>query len=498
MARASRKKKPSVGRKKTQADLLIELAESLYDTLVDTTGRVFAVPKTPPRIAVPLQGRGALGKRLTLAYYERYGGTPTPTAVANALAVVEARAMDKPRTTVALRCARTASGLALDLGDAAGRTVVIHSGRWRVVDAPPEGVVFRRTRLTTAMPTPRRSGKLDGLRGLVNVSDEGWDLIRAWLVMAWLPDIPVPILSITGQQGAGKSVLARTLVAVTDPSSAPLRAAPRNLEEWVTIASGSRVLGIDNISSISQDFSDVLCRAVTGDSQAKRQLYEDDELVVQSFHRALILTSIDPGSVRGDLGDRLLPVELEPIGKRRRREQELNDALAKRLPSILGGLLDLTAAVLANPVELSDKPRMADAAVVMASVDEAVGARSLPAYRRSQEHVVETVLESDPVAAAVLDFMKQPGRGEWVGEPAEFYRLVSGLRDHESRNWPANAKSMSQRLRRLEPALREVHGLIVTRPTRGKRRALRLRWSELRPPELKRRGRRPRVKGSAQ
>jgi hypothetical protein len=337
-------------------------------------------------------------------------------------------------------------------------------------------VLFRRTRMTGALPRPSRHGNLEALRDLVNVAGDGWDLVRAWLVCALLPHIPVPILTVTGAQGTGKSVLGRTLVRTVDPGPALLRSAPKDLEDWTTTAAGSRVVGLDNVSRIPEWLSDAMCRAVTGEGYAKRALYTDDDLHVLSFRRALLLTSIDPGSMRGDLGERLLPVELRRLGGKRRTEGTLDRLVERQLPAIFGGLLDLMAEVLANPVKLRRLPRMADAAEVMAAVDALLPrSNALGAYRRAQQGVVEQVLEGDPVAAAVLRFMEANGR-EWRGQPNELLRELARLTPPDARqNWPANARSLSTRLARMEPALRSARGLVIER-ARGDKRELRLRW----------------------
>ncbi len=473
---AAVKDKPPIARK------LVDLAHRLYEIVEDQHGQVFAIPKSAPRVAVPLQGRGALSAQLTLKYYERHGSPPTPTALKGAIDVLEAQAGGCERVSIQVRCAHLKDGLVIDLGDAAGRAVVVRDGGWTVEKSPPPGIFFRRTRMTEAMPKPKRGGRLDALRDLVNVDEAGWDLIRAWLVLAWLPHVPVPILSISGYQGTGKSVLGRALISLVDPSPSALRAGPkgRDLAEWATVAAASRVVGLDNISNINEEFSDALCRAVTGDGHAKRQLYRDEDLIVQSFRRAIVLTSIDPGALRGDLAERLMPLELGTLGRRRRGEQELNRLFEKRRPAILGGLFDLVAKVLAEPVALDRPPRMADAANVMAAVDRALGSKSLDVYNRSQATIVQTVLESDPVAAAVLALARSEPGG-WEGTPTQLYNSLTGAAAHAA-NWPANAQKLSARLKRVSPGLREAHGLAVTRPDRGDHRAIRLRWLNGRKP----------------
>lgn len=462
-----------VKKRPTQAKMLIDLAQARYDVIEDQHGQAFAVPKKPPRVAVVLRGKGqSLTNRLRSDYFDHYASLPTGANVTGVVDLLESRASKGERVPIHVRCVRTAEGLVIDLGDPEGRVAIVKEGGWKIAAVPPSGVLFRRTRMTGALPNPARGGSLNELRQLINVSDESWDLVRAWLVLAWMPHIPVPILCVTGHQGAGKSVLGRALVSLVDPSSAPLRSMPHNLGEWQTTAAASRVVGLDNISRIKEEMSDAMCRATTGEGAAKRQLYTDEDLIVQSYRRALLLTSIDPGALKGDLGERLMPVELlRP--SRRRGEEELDALLEAHRPRILGALLDLAAEVLAIPAKAPNPPRMADAANVMAAVDRATGGASLAAYIRGQENVAETVLEGEPVAMAVLSLME--GRAEWSGTPTKLYNELLLRWDPDWRNRPATVKGMSERLKRMTPQLREVYALEVAASRPGPR-VIEMRW----------------------
>jgi hypothetical protein len=461
-----------------QATVLVQMAAEKYEFLADERGQPHAVPMSGPRIALPLSGKGALSKRLMLAYFKDHGKPPSSNALTGAIQVLAARAEEAERTTVHLRSARRDDGsLVIDMGDAEGRAILIRGGTWKVLKRAPDGVIFRRTALTAAMPRPSRAGNLGLLRRLINVSDEGWDMLRAWLVMALLPDIPVPILSLTGTQGSGKTSLGRAVVGLVDPSPSPLRTPPRVADDWHTVAAASRVVGLDNLSSIQGWFSDLLCRTVTGDGAAKRQLYTDDEIHVTNFRRAIVLTSIDPGGLRGDLGERLMPIELDVItSAKRRTEDELNEQLEKDTPRILGGLLDLTAQVLANPVTVAELPRMGDAGQVMAAVDAALGSKALDAYKRAQDSIAAIVLEGDPVAAAVVQLLSEQAEPRWVGTPTQLFGLLSG-RTADRRQWPGNPRALSARLKRLAPAFRDAYDLEVAFG-RGTNRNIGLRYPD--------------------
>ncbi len=218
-----------------------------------------------------------------------------------------------------------------------------------------------------------------------------------------------------------------------------------------------------------------MCRAVTGDARVTRKLYTDSDLAVVVFRRALLLTSIDPGAMRGDLADRLLPIELSPPDPKGRRSEEwLERKLKPIIPEVMGGLLDLTVQVLANPVEVEELPRMADAARVMAAVDAQRGTNSLGAFLEVRKGLNDTVFESDPVAAAV-DALLHEESGRWKGTATDLLRDLERHGGYKSKSWPRSARSLSQRLTRLAPALRESRGIEMVRHDNARPRQIELR-----------------------
>ena len=103
-----------------------------------------------------------------------------------------------------------------------------------------------------------------------------------------------------------------------------------------------------------------------------RKLYTDGEVSVLKFKRCIVLTSIDVGALRGDLGERLLKVELERIdGSHRMSERQLKNQYQEAHPHIFARVLDALSKVLARlpEVDLPEKPRMADFAEVLAVLD---------------------------------------------------------------------------------------------------------------------------------
>jgi hypothetical protein len=463
----------------SQASRLVALAQTRYRLIRGTDGRCYATDHDGPALVYPLRGRDGFRKRLASAYYDTHAQTPGGSALTDALTVLEGKAERLDPTPVALRVGATGDGrIAVDLGTADGRAVVIEPGRWRIVDRSP--VLFRRSALTAPLPEPRPGGSLDDLRQLINVDEAGFRLVVAWLIAALMPDLPHPILALSGEQGTAKSTAARLVVSLVDASPAPLRTPPSEMRSWAAAALASWVVALDNVSTIPAWFSDTLCKAVTGDGIVERSLHTDDDVNVLTFRRVIALTTIDAGRLAGDLAERLLPVELARIPPGRRRDDaEITTAYQHAQPGALGAVLDLTAQVLATlpTVELVERPRMADFARILAALDRTQGWDTLAEYTDSTREAARAVLDGDPIARAVIALVN---RGAWEGTHDELLDALTP--DRPARDWPKTPRGLAGRLKRLAPALRAEAGVVYERGARGQNRTVTLRAARPPPP----------------
>jgi Bifunctional DNA primase/polymerase, N-terminal/Primase C terminal 1 (PriCT-1) len=432
------------------ADRLVDLALELFEFKRTSADEPFALRRNGPNIAVILRGsRDEMRATLAREYHARYSTTPTSSAMADALTVLHGHALEAERVSVHLRVAFHQNGIVLDLGRDDGHVVCVDAEGWRVLEHSP--MLFRRTALTGELPLPELGGTLDELRQFLRGTDATWPLLLGWLTAAFFPTIPHPVLLVGGEQDSGKTSAARTIASLVDPSPALVRAQPRDLQEWAVAAAASWVIATDNVSGIPLWWSDALCRAVTGEGLLRRRLYTDSDVTVLSFKRAVILTSIDAGALRDDLGDRILLADFEPIAPGARLEQSVFEhRLLSARPRILGALLDLVTAVLRElpQVQLRELPRLADFARMLGAMDRAIGTNALRHYLSQRGRVAADVVEGDLVAAAIAKL------GPWAGKMGELYdRLTPERRPH---GWPSSPRGLGARLRRVIPALRQI------------------------------------------
>jgi hypothetical protein len=175
------------------------------------------------------------------------------------------------------------------------------------------------------------------------------------------------------------------------------------------------------------------------------------------------MTSIDPGRLHGDLADRLLVVELDRIGEDdRKADQRVSDQWQRAHPAVLGGLLDLTAEVLAvlPAVRTGNLPRMADFARILLAVDKVLGTSGYDRYAEQASQIAEQVADADSVALAIRGRVT----AAWAGTASDLLTKLAPVQQ-PPKDWPSTPQGMGGRLARAAPALRAL-GWIVEPPDR--------------------------------
>ena len=140
------------GRGPTQADILIELAQTA-ELFHAPDGTGFAdLDVNGHRETWPIRTKG-FRRWLVRRFFDATDGAPSSEALQSALNTIEARAhYDGPERIVHVRVGGLDGKLYLDLGDETWRAVEIDTTGWRVIDTPP--VRFRRAAGMQPLPMP--------------------------------------------------------------------------------------------------------------------------------------------------------------------------------------------------------------------------------------------------------------------------------------------------------------------------------------------------------
>jgi hypothetical protein len=448
--------------KRMSRERIIRLIDERYRLGRSDDGRAFVAPHDGPNVAL---FRGQARFHVTALALDQLGLAPSRKLVDEVWDVYEGRALALRQETLPLRVARGEDGaLVIDMSDETGQAILLSAAGWRLVERSP--VTFRRSSIGLPLPTPVGGGGFDDLWRFVNVGPDHRDVLIAWLVAALIPEIPHPIPSLNGEQGSAKSTSEAKLASLIDPCMASTQARSRSEDRWASTCAARYVIPVDNVSEISEWWSDALCRAVTGDGFVRRKLYTDDDVAANAWRRVIVLNGITLGyTVRPDLAERLMPLELRRP-EAFRSDLEIAAAFAEVHARLVGALLDRAAVVLAH-LDAAKPPRglrMADFAKVLAAHDDALGTTTVATYTVLVEEALEEAAAGDDFAQALIDYLETALPEPGGRLPIPLKELLGKLTASGDR-FPTTARGASEALKRARLPLRRA-GFDVGRPPR--------------------------------
>ena len=390
------------------------------------------------------------------------------TSIKTACDTLSAHAIHQGAGEIPLHCrvARHDGALFYDLGDHERCAIRITPQGWDVTKEVP--ILFRRYRNQAPQIVPICDGDVREFLRFINVKDQHTQLlILVWIIASYIPDFPHPILIVHGSQGSAKSSFCRYLKGLIDPGVCSTESISRKDDELVRKLHNQWISVFDNINKINQSQSDYLCRAVTGDGYSARALYTDNEEFMLKFQRVIVLNGINICAISPDILDRSIIVELDRIpSEQRKTEDLLNEKYKRALPGILGGVLDILSKAVALYPEVKGKlknlPRMADFAMWGFAIAEALGGYGddfLKAYHSNIGLQHETVIDSHPVAQALIKFMED--KGEWKGYPGELLQELTKSANELGINtnhfsWPKQPNYLTKRINELKATLKDT------------------------------------------
>jgi hypothetical protein len=453
-----------------QADVLLEMA-SAAQLIKHGNHHYMSMLRTNPdgsfgRETVRFGDRGnGAAAWLNYGYYKAKGRAPSSEAIKAAMATLEARCeFEGLQERVWLRVAESADGgdgsdrrLYHDLGDEHRRIVVISPQGWQVAQDVP--VYFWRPKSLQALPEPVRGGSLLELREFLNLPDESsWILAIAFLIYSFVPTCPHPLLILEGEEGSCKTWASRILRSLVDPNGALTRRPPRNEEDLSLYALNSHLPCIDNVGQIEDWLSDGLCAITTGNGWGRRAKFTDEAESVVNVVRPVMMTGLSGLNGKSDLMDRTIKLVLQRVPpSKRQAESDLQKAFEEARPRILGAIYDVLAKGLANrgQVPLPALPRMADFARFIVEAEEALPwkpGQFMEAFREHRIDQVLGVLESDGLASAVRELMRQTTR--WEGSVSQLHVRLSEFREFKSKL--PGPMSLKAAILKLRPSLRHL------------------------------------------
>ena len=464
--------------KKGQIDILIDIVEDIetYRTSMDETYVTIQIRENNVNVKSE-----RFKKWIVSQFYNIESKIPTNDNIAKIILLLESRAMNEVNEVlVERRCATVDNCIYYDLKDDSCNVVKVSRDGWEIIKDPP--VIFARTKTMYRQVTPERNGNLDILDKWFRYKDENHLIIqKVILVASLIPNIARPIQVLHGEKGSSKTSTMKLVRDIIDPAIVPVVSTPKTIDDLAVYISKNYVPCFDNIDTISNQVSDLLCIAVTGGGHTKRKLYTDDEEQVMFFQRFIVLNGINVVATRPDLLDRCILLELERIPPNERKEEKvLREEFDKDKPIILGAIFETLSKAMSiyDQVELNNLGRMADFTRWGYAIAEVLGIggdKFLEAYLNNQNNANIEVLESHPVGFAMYKFMED--KTVWSGSPTKLLselEIVAGFEkiDTTNSNWAKTPNVLSRRLNEIKSNLLDL-GIEFER-SKGKNREIKI------------------------
>jgi hypothetical protein len=427
------------------AELLLAVFRDNYYPFRSMDGEPLVAAQDVPSVALTLRGKGGLRRRLAADLFILVSRAASQDALATVMNTLDGlvETLTEIRTPLLSRTGLADGYSMLDLGRDDGWACVIGPGRWTATQRAP--VLWKRGGMIGELPFPKAPGcgDISGARHLFNFTEDGqWATAAACQVAGLLyprSTHPVEIYS-ADSSGALKTATLTNMKRWTDPG--PFVQQPKDVKSWAAVASACHRVAIDNVSAIPAWWSDLLCKAASGDSWADRELYSDSDVVAWSFSSVPMLDGIGMVNLRDDLADRAVRHNFKRpkwfLG-----DDEVNRTWDREHPAVLAWLLDLCSQVaLLHAEKRVERPRSGRMAVfewVLAAIDALWdnGGAGMAWYKLSQANAAHDAVTSDALALAISETEFPPG---WSGHPAEILTKIEQalpLTDDNGKMWTA-------------------------------------------------------------
>jgi hypothetical protein len=409
---------------------------------------------------------------LTLAAFDATGRAPSDDALGIAVRTLEAQAKRSGDTVpVSPRLGWHEDALYIDRAAPDGSVIRVDRSGVSVIDLASCPVRFLYDVAKGELPVPVSGGSLDPLWDILKLgSERDRKLTLGHLIGCLAPHGPFAGLAIYGLYGSSKTFTMWVLGELVDPSK--VDPGMMSASEHDTLIMVQRVLSVrfDNISRLSDEQSNTLCRTAQGGTFRARLLYSSSDEIILQAERPIMVNGITEFISRPDLADRFRCITLDRIPPSdRKQRQELRDRFLVVQPEILGALLNAVVSGLSrtNFTPPNSLPRMADHVAWVSRCELGLGFKAgdyLEAYNANSTDAAQAIVDADALAEQIEAFATaRTGLGwsgdKWKGTATALLKeldVQAGAAASRQPGWPKSANRLSALLKPIQPALEEL------------------------------------------
>ena len=313
------------------------------------------------------------------------------------------------------------------------------------------------------------------------------DVIR--LITLFIPDIPKPIAIYVGPQGAGKTKRSLLNKLLYDPTASVTEGiSSRNRDGNIVnklrpLLDANVFLVLDNLSFVSQELSDFLCRVITGGTESTRRLYTDRDLDIVHLKGTFDITAINLERIPPDLLDRSLIIELERIDRNKRLEETaLTKAFEREIPIILPAIFNVISdAIKLYPIvrnSCSPAHRLASWSYWATAVSHVIGVESIfiRALDKGRKKLFFKSLEQiDPLLPFFYYLLEERFKDELpvTKKTSEWLKEVVNFAREKGYSFKTNSQKFGKCLNKALPLFKELgYNIALTVKSQGNFRTI--------------------------
>lgn len=239
---------------------------------------------------------------------------------------------------------------------------------------------------------------------------------------------------------------------------------PKSIDDLNIHLANNYLTAFDNVSYISEEVSDTLCKAITGASYPKRTLYRDTDESILKYQRKIVLNGITANIDRADLAERTIQYFTEKVPENQRlTSKEVMEKFKELLPRLLGQIFKtLQKAIklyMTVKNELIELPRMADFMIWGETISRALDNKEkqfVKLYKEALEKGSELLNENSPIIQFLEELL---GKENTMDMQALHFHskfkqyAISNHFETDGRNFPKSSTKIRGYFRRVKPIL---------------------------------------------